>query len=112
MVRAIWNDTVIAESDDVEMVDGYAYFPEGAVDTRYLRPSDRQSVCPWKGVARYYDIVVDGDENRAAAWQYREPTPRAAPRVGGRIAFWKLKIERDGGSGRGGLFGRVLGRQG
>ena len=95
MPRALWNGAVIAESDDVEMVDGYSYFPADAVAHDYLRPSEHRSVCPWKGTARYYDIVVDSAVNPASAWEYPEPSGRAAPLVGGRIGFWRgVRIER------------------
>lgn len=89
MPRALWNGAVIAKSDDVEVVDGFSYFPADAVDHRYLQPSDHRSVCPWKGTARYFDIVVDGEVNTASAWDYPEPSPRAAQRVGGRVGFWR-----------------------
>lgn len=89
MTKAIWNGEVIAESDDVEVVDGYAYFAAAAVDRRYLEENDHHTTCPWKGVASYYDVVVGGDRNPAAAWHYPEPSNRAAPLVGGRIAFWR-----------------------
>lgn len=97
MPQAVWKAKVIAESDDVAVVDGYSYFPAEAVDRRFLEPSDHRSVCPWKGTARYYDVVVDGEVNRAAAWHYPEPSRRAAPLVGGRIGFWRgVTIEHDG----------------
>lgn len=97
MPKAVWNGVVIAESDDVEVVDGYSYFPAEAVDRRYLQPSDHRTRCPWKGTASYYDVVVDGEVNRAAAWHYADPSPRAAPLVGGRIGFWRgVKIEAEG----------------
>lgn len=114
MPRALWNGAVIAESDDVEVVDGYSYFPADAVNHRYLQPSDHRSVCPWKGTARYYDVVVDGVVNPAAAWYYPEPSRRAAPLVGGRIGFWrKVTIERGvptGARGRRGALRRVAER--
>lgn len=88
MVRAEWNGKVLAESDDVVMVEGNAYFPPDAVDPAVLVGSDRTSVCPWKGTARYYHVVVDGDENRDAAWYYPEPK-EAASAIGDRIAFWR-----------------------
>lgn len=101
MEKAVWNETVIAESDDVEVVEGYTYFPVDAVDRRYLRPSEHRSVCPWKGTASYYDVVVDGAVNADAAWHYPEPSPRAAPLVGGRIAFWRgVRIEAESTDGR------------
>ena len=75
MTRAIWNGTVIAESDDV-VIDGYHYFPCDAVDPAYLRESDHTSVCGWKGQARYHHVVVHETTNQDAAWYY--PTPSAA----------------------------------
>ena len=95
MARAIWHDTVIAESDDTVIVDGHTYFPLDSVDPSHLAPSDHTSVCLWKGKARYYDVVVNGATNRDAAWNY--PTPsRAAAKIEGRIAFWRgVTIETD-----------------
>lgn len=112
MAKAVWNGTVIAESDDVRVVDGYTYFPAGAVDHRYLRPSDHRSVCAWKGTASYYDVVVDGKTNRAAAWYYPTPTTAAGERVGGRIGFWRgVKIQRGDSDGQArGLLGRLASR--
>lgn len=86
-MQAVWNDAVIAESDDTVVVEGNHYFPLAAVKPGVLEPSSRHSVCPWKGVASYYDVVVDGDVNRSAAWYYRRPTPPAR-KVAGRVAFW------------------------
>lgn len=87
MPRAVWNGAIIAESDDTVMVEGNHYFPPGSVDRRYLRPSERTSVCPWKGTAAYYDVVVDGKVNSAAAWYYAEPKDKAA-HIKDHIAFW------------------------
>ena len=88
MARAIWNGTVLAESNDTEVVEGNHYFPAESLNTDYFRPSHHTTVCGWKGTASYYDIVVDGQENRQAAWYY--PTPKdAAANIKGRIAFWK-----------------------
>jgi uncharacterized protein (DUF427 family)/thiol-disulfide isomerase/thioredoxin len=86
---------VIAESDDVIVVDGYHYFPRASVDPEVLIDSTHTSVCGWKGRASYYTIVVAGKENRDAAWYY--PTPsRAAARVAGRVGFWRgVQVERD-----------------
>ncbi len=111
MPGAVWNGAVIAESDDVEVVDGYTYFPADAVDTGHLQRSDHHSVCPWKGTASYYDVVVEGEVNAAAAWYYPDPSRRAAPLVGGRIGFWRgVRIETDDDRGqRRGLFARLAG---
>lgn len=87
-MKATWNGAVIAESDDTVVVEGNHYFPVEALDRRYLAPSDTHTSCPWKGTASYWTLVVDGKENRDAAWYY--PTPKAgAEMVAGRVAFWK-----------------------
>lgn len=88
MPRAIWNGAVIAESDDTVLVEGNHYFPRDAVDPAVLRPSSTTTVCPWKGTASYHSIVVDGKENRDAAWFYPEPKSATAE-IRDRIAFWK-----------------------
>lgn len=88
MVKAIWNGATIAESDDTVIVEGNHYFPPGAVDPALLRPSDSTTRCPWKGTAHYHHVVVDGAENRNAAWYYPDPKPAAAE-IKDRIAFWK-----------------------
>jgi thioredoxin len=96
MVRAHWNGVVIAESDDTVVVEGNHYFPEDSVERSVLVPSDTKTVCPWKGRASYYSIVVDGEANRDAAWYYPSPSA-AADKIAGRIAFWHgVKID-DGG---------------
>jgi len=93
-VQAIWNGVVIASSDRTVVVEGNQYFPPGDVDRAYLEPSDKQSVCPWKGRASYYDIVVAGDRNRAAAWYYQDPS-RVAENITGHVAFWHgVKVRR------------------
>ena len=87
-MKAIWHDTVLAESDRTVVVEGNHYFPAEAVNREFLRDSSTHSTCPWKGVASYYDVVVDGAVNKDAAWYY--PEPRAAARqIAGHIAFWK-----------------------
>ncbi len=84
----MWNEKVIAESDDTVVVEGNHYFPADAVDAAVLRPSETQSHCPWKGEASYYSLEVDGKVNTDAAWYY--PTPsEAAAEIQDRIAFWK-----------------------
>ncbi len=88
MVKAVWNGVTIAESDDTVVVEGNHYFPPEAVDPSVLRGSATHSVCPWKGTASYYSLIVNGAENRDAAWYYPETKP-AADNIRGRIAFWK-----------------------
>jgi uncharacterized protein (DUF427 family) len=95
MARAIWNDTVLAESDDTVVVEGNHYFPMGSLDREKFRRSDHHSVCPWKGEASYFDVVVDGEVNPAAAWYYPTPKPAAAE-IAGRVAFWRgVRVEVD-----------------
>ncbi len=94
MRRAIWNGTVLAESDDTVIVEGNHYFPPESVNWDLFVASGRRSVCPWKGEAGYFDVEVDGEVNRAAAWHYAEPKPAAAE-VKDRVAFWNgVKVER------------------
>ncbi len=93
MAKAIWNGTVIAESDDTIVVEGNHYFPPESVNQDYLAESTAHTVCPWKGLASYYDVAVDGDVNPEAAWYY--PTPsQAAEQIAGYIAFWRgVRVE-------------------
>ena len=88
MAKAIWNDTVIAESDDTIIVEGNHYFPPEAVNSQYLKKSRHRSICLWKGIASYYSIEVEGELNRDAAWYYSRPI-RPAAKIKGRIAFWR-----------------------
>jgi len=93
MARAVWNGAVIAESPDTVVVEGNHYFPPDSVKRDYFRSSDTHTVCPWKGTASYYDIVVGDAINEDAAWYYPE-TKDAARHVAGRVAFWKgVKVE-------------------
>lgn len=87
-VRAEWNGTVLAESERTVVVEGNHYFPVEDVRADVLEPSDSHTVCPWKGTASYYDVVVDGARNADAAWFYPEPK-EAASEIRGRVAFWK-----------------------
>ncbi|MGD8384263.1 MAG: DUF427 domain-containing protein [Lysobacterales bacterium] len=88
-MRAIWNNEVIAESDDTIVVEGNHYFPPEAVRTELLRPSKTRTYCPWKGgEASYYSIEAGGRTNPDAAWYYPR-TAEAADHIKGRIAFWK-----------------------
>jgi uncharacterized protein (DUF427 family) len=88
MIRAIWHEAVIAESDACETVEENKYFPPTAVKREYLAPSGTHTECPWKGTASYYDVVVDGAVNKDAAWYYPDPKPAAA-NIKGYVAFWR-----------------------
>jgi uncharacterized protein (DUF427 family) len=87
MAKAFWNNAIIAESERCVIVEGNHYFPPDAVRREYLRPSDKHTTCGWKGVASYFDAVVDGETNKDAAWHYPDTKP-AADNVKGYIAFW------------------------
>ncbi len=86
MVKAEWNGATIAESD--EAIEGNHYFPPGAVNKSYLKPSVTTTMCPSKGTAHYHTVSVDGKDNPDAAWYYPNPKPAAAG-IKNRIAFWK-----------------------
>ncbi|MDH3225647.1 MAG: DUF427 domain-containing protein [Thermoleophilia bacterium] len=93
MTRAVWNGEVIAESDNTVMVEGNRYFPPDSVKSELLVDSPTSSVCPWKGTASYYDIVVEGETNAGAAWYYPDPKPEAAE-IKDHVAFWNgVKVE-------------------
>lgn len=87
-MKAIWNNQVIAESDDTIVVEGNHYFPSNSVKEQYLQQSDSHTTCPWKGLASYYTLQVDGKFNKDAAWYYSNPK-EAAMQIKDYIAFWK-----------------------
>ncbi len=87
-MKAVWNNTVIAESDETVVVEGNHYFPPDAVKKEFLTPSDTHTTCAWKGEASYYTLRVEGKENNDAAWTYPDPKPEAA-NIKNHIAFWK-----------------------
>ncbi len=88
MVKAIWNDQVIAETDDPLVLEGNVYFPLESVKAEFLRQSSKTSICSWKGTANYYSLEVNGEENPDAAWFYASPSD-AASSIKGRVAFWR-----------------------
>ncbi len=87
-MKAIWGNLVLAESDNTIVVEGNHYFPPESVKKEYLRETNTHTVCPWKGTASYYDIVVVGEINAGAAWYYSEPK-EAAKKIEDYVAFWK-----------------------
>jgi len=88
MAKAMWNGAVLAESGQFEVVEGNVYFPPSALKREYFSPSDTHTTCPWKGVASYYHLEVDGKVNKDAAWYYPVTKP-AANNIEGFIAFWR-----------------------
>lgn len=87
-MKAVWNGTVLAESDDTVVVEGNHYFPPDALRREHVRESDHRTTCPWKGEASYLDVVVDGEVNENAAWTYPDPKAAAAE-IRDHVAFWK-----------------------
>ena len=88
MAKAMWNGQVLAESEATRVVEGNIYFPDESLKREYFRPSSTTSSCPYKGQARYYTILVDGQENQDAAWYYPDPKP-AARTIKHFTAFWR-----------------------
>ena len=87
MPKAVWNGVVLAQSEHCIALEGNQYFPPDSVNRAYLKNSDTHTLCPWKGTASYYDVVVNGQTNKDAAWYY--PTPKdAAKEIANYVAFW------------------------
>lgn len=92
-MKATWKGEVIAESDDTVIVEGNHYFPADSIKREHFKESDTHTVCPWKGTASYYDVVVGGEVNNDAAWFYPEPK-EAAKEIKDHVAFWRgVKVE-------------------
>jgi uncharacterized protein (DUF427 family) len=93
MAKAIWENTVLAESDRTIEVEGNQYFPPDAINRQFFKPNDHHTACPWKGLASYYDLEVNGKKNASAAWYYPEPKS-AAKQIKDYVAFWRgVKVE-------------------
>ncbi len=92
-MKAIWNNQVIAESNETLVIEGNHYFPLESVKKEFLQSSDTKTTCPWKGLASYYTLAVNGEENKDAAWYYPEPK-YAAKEIKDHVAFWKgVKVQ-------------------
>lgn len=87
MATATWKGVVLAESDETVIVEGNHYFPPSSVNKEYFSDSSKTSACPWKGLASYYDVTVDGETAAATAWYYPEPKDAAAE-IRDHVAFW------------------------
>ncbi|AVO42022.1 DUF427 domain-containing protein [Simplicispira suum] len=87
-MKAVWNGVTVAESDDTVLVEGNHYFPESALKREHFGFSNHKTMCPWKGQATYFSLLVDGEMNPDAAWTYADPKPEAE-QIRGRVAFWK-----------------------
>ena len=94
MPKAVWNGQVVAESDKTVVVEGNHYFPPDSINLEFRRDSEEHTRCPWKGVASYYDVVVDGEVSRGGAWFYPDPS-RAAKKIKDHVAFWRgVRVEQ------------------
>ncbi len=91
-MQAVFNDTVVAESEDTVIVENNHYFPPEAMNDEYFEQSDHRTTCPWKGEASYYDVVVEGDRAENAAWYYPDPSD-AASEIENHVAFYTTKVD-------------------
>ena len=92
-MKASWNGTTIAESDNTVVIEGNHYFPREAIRNEYFQDSNTHTTCPWKGEASYFNVVVNGEVNKDAAWYYPDPK-QAAAEIKDRVAFWRgVKVE-------------------
>lgn len=87
-MKAVWNGKVVAESNETKVIEGNHYFPPESVHMEFLKSSETHTTCPWKGVASYYTLNVDGKQNQDAAWYYPD-TSELAKQIKGYVAFWK-----------------------
>ncbi len=87
-MKAIWQDTLLAESDKTIVVEGNHYFPPDSIKREFFQSSDTHSTCPWKGLASYYHVQVGEKSNQDAAWYYPEPKD-AAQQIKNYVAFWR-----------------------
>ena len=93
-MKAIWNGAVLAESEATVEVEGNQYFPPDTIKQEYFQSSSTHTICPWKGEASYYNVVVNGEVNKDAAWYYPSTKP-AADEIKGYVAFWKgVRVEK------------------
>ena len=93
IMKATWNNALLAESNDTVVVEGNHYFPLESVNKEYFEQSSTHTTCPWKGEASYYNVVVNDETNKDAAWYYPEPK-EAAAEIKDRVAFWRgVKVE-------------------
>ena len=93
-MKVIFNDQVIAESDQTEVVEGNHYFPPSAIHQEYFKSSNTHTTCPWKGEASYYSLEVAGETASDAAWYYPEPKD-AAKQIKGYVAFYPRKVRME-----------------
>ena len=94
-MKATWNGQIIAESKNTIVIENNYYFPSSDIKREFFKASENHSTCPWKGVASYYNLEFDGEQNKDAAWYYPEPKD-AAKEIKNYVAFWKgVKVEQS-----------------
>lgn len=91
-MKAVLDDTVLADSDDTVVVEGNHYFPPESLNDEYLEPRDYRTTCPWKGEAHYYDVVVNGDRKEDTAWYYPDPSDEASE-IKDYVAFYTSEVD-------------------
>jgi len=92
-MRAVFNDTVLAESDDTVVVEGNHYFPRESIAEEHFAASEKTTWCPWKGTASYYSVKAGGEASADAAWYYPDPKEKAAS-IKDHVAFWgEVRVE-------------------
>jgi uncharacterized protein (DUF427 family) len=107
MMRVVWNGVVLAETARTVRIEGNHYFPPESLRREYFAESRTKSLCPWKGLARYYTVTVRGEVNPNAAWYYPKPSPLAR-RIKDHVAFWNgVRVEGEPEGGRPGLLDRL-----
>ncbi|HSI44340.1 MAG TPA: DUF427 domain-containing protein [Methylotenera sp.] len=92
-MQALWNDVIIADSNDTVVLEGNHYFPLSSIKQEYFSESAHTSICPWKGLANYFNVEVDGKQNPNAAWIYKTPSAKASS-IQNHVAFWKGIVVR------------------
>jgi uncharacterized protein (DUF427 family) len=94
-MKAYWNNELIAESSDTVIIEGNHYFPADSIKKEFFQDSSTHTTCPWKGLASYYTLRVNGETNTDAAWYYPDPKP-AAEKIKDYVAFWKgVQVRED-----------------
>ena len=92
-MKATWNGATLAESSDTIVIEGNHYFPPQSVNRQHFQPSNTHTTCPWKGEASYFNVAVNDEINKDAAWFYPEPKPAAAE-IKDYVAFWRgVKVQ-------------------
>jgi uncharacterized protein (DUF427 family) len=91
-MKAVWNGTVLAESDDCLVIEGNHYFPPDSVHREFFVPSETALECDGKGPCTFYALMVEADELKDGAWTFEQLDPTAVEKSGADFAnyvsFW------------------------